>query len=141
MKKKLFALTLALIFVFSPFIFSSCGDDEPEIVTEVKFTSYDLGDGDMISFYMTSDVKPNGVWEYTIENGGLFSIISDNEETNERGIFGLGGSASYKTLILKPIGEGEAVVSFKLTEGDTTAKYSVKITKDGSKFKAEVKEI
>ena len=134
-------MTLSLLFVFFAFVLSSCGEDEPEVVTQVKFTTYDLGDGDMISFYMTSDVKPDGVWEYDMENDDLFTIVSDNEETNDYGLFGWGGSASYKTLILKPIGEGEAVVSFKLTEGDMTAKYSVKITKDGEIFKAEVKAI
>ncbi len=140
MKNRIFALLLTLLFLSSPFIFASCGKDDDEVVTSVRFSVYEKDGTDMVSFYMTSDTKPYGVWEYTIENE-LFEIFDENEETNDYGLFGMGGTASYRTLILTPVKEGEATISFKLTEGDMKHSFSVKVTKDGDSFKIEAKEI
>ena len=141
MKKRIFVLTLAIIFIFSAVSLTSCQEDE--ITTEVRFTCYDNGDGDMVSFYMTSDLKPFGTWEYSIENKEIFEVFLDNEQTNDYGLFGWGGTASYRTLVLKPIDQGESDISFNLTNGDMKYKFSVKITKDNEtdKYKIEVKEI
>ena len=79
MKNRIFALFLALIFIFSAFALSACGKED-DIVTEVRFTCYDNGEGDMVSFYMTSDVKPFGKWEYSIENQEIFIVHGDCED-------------------------------------------------------------
>lgn len=141
MKNRIFTLFLALIFIFSAFALSACGKED-DIVTEVRFTCYDNGEGDMVSFYMTSDVKPFGKWEYSIENQEIFDIFMDNEQTDDYGLFGWGGTASYRTLILKPTGEGEASLSFNLTDGEMKYNFTVKVTMDSEteKFKIEVKK-
>ena len=140
MKTKTLSFALALFFLLSAFVLTSCGNED-EIVTEVRFTVYDNGDGDMISFYMTSDTEPYGVWESSVENAQLFETFHSSNETNDYGLLGWGGTASYKTLVLKPVSEGETVVSFKLTEGDKNYKFSVKTVKNDDKFKIEAKQI
>ncbi len=141
MRNRIFTFSLALIFILSAFALSACGKED-DIVTEVRFTCYDNGDGDMISFYMTSDVKPFGKWDYSIENQELFDIFMDSEQTDDYGLFGWGGTASYRTLILKPINQGEGTVSFKLSDGDMDYTFSVNVTKDSEteKFKIDAKK-
>ena len=141
MKNRIFAFLLATVFIFSAFALSSCGKDD-DIVTEVRFTCYDNGEGDMVSFYMTSDVNSFGKWEYSIENKEIFDIFMDSEQTDDYGLFGWGGTASYRTLILNPTDEGESTVSFNLTDGNMKYDFSVKVTKDSEteKYKIEVKK-
>lgn len=127
MKRFIFVL-IAILLCFS---LTACGEDK-EIVTEVKFTVYENDGTDFISFYMTSDVKPLGVWEYTISDSKLFETFLENEETNDYGTFGWGGTASYKTLVLKPVAEGNATITFNLTEGDQKQEFSVNVAKDDS---------
>ncbi len=141
MKNRIFAFLLATVFIFSAFALSSCGKDD-DVVTEVRFTCYDNGEGDMVSFYMTSDVNSFGKWEYSIENKEIFDIFMDSEQTDDYGLFGWGGTASYRTLILNPTDEGESTVSFNLTDGNMKYDFSVKVTKDSEteKYKIEVKK-
>ena len=140
MKNRILAFLLAPVFIFSAFALSSCGKDD-DVVTEVRFTCYDNGEGDMVSFYMTSDVNSFGKWEYSIENKEIFDIFMDSEQTDDYGLFGWGGTASYRTLILNPTDEGESTVSFNLTDGNMKYDFSVKVTKDSEteKYKIEVK--
>ena len=96
----------------------------------------------MVSFYMTSDVNSFGKWEYSIENKEIFDIFMDSEQTDDYGLFGWGGTASYRTLILNPTDEGESTVSFNLTDGNMKYDFSVKVTRDSEteKYKIEVKK-
>ena len=128
MKKSVLLIFFAIVLCLS---LTACGQDK-DIVTEVRFTSYENNGSDIISFYMTSDVKPFGVWEYALSDSKMFETFHESEETNDYGTFGLGGTASYKTLVLKPISEGNATVSFNLTEGDKKQEFSIAIKKDDS---------
>ena len=114
-----------------------------EIVTDVRFTAYDNGDGDMISFYMTADSDKDGKWEYSADEGeDVFKVFFESEELKDYGTFGMEGTASYKTLVLKPISEGEAEVKFSLTEKDSEKRFSVKVEKDDSgSFRIKAEEI
>ncbi len=106
---------------------TSCGTDV-SVNTEVRNSIYEIKESDMISFYMTSDVKPNGVWDYSIE-GSIFEIFDETEETKKYGTFGR-QSASYKTLILRPTEEGEAKITFVLQKTGETKEYNLAVTKD-----------
>lgn len=136
--KRLIFLFIAVLLCFS---LTACGEDK-DIVTEVKFTVYENDGTDFISFYMTSDVKPLGVWEYSISDGKLFETFLETEETNDYGTFGLGGTTSYKTLVLKPVSEGNTAITFNLTEGDAKKEFSLKVAKDDSGiFRIKCEEI
>ncbi len=126
--KKILAFILVIVFCFS---ISGCGNDK-DIVTEVRFTVYENSGRDMVSFYMTSDVEPFGVWNVSIPESSGFKVFHESDETNDYGTFGMGGSASYKTLILEPVTEGETTVSFALSKGDKTQEFNLKVTKDDS---------
>ncbi len=128
MKKSIIFILVTILLCFS---LTACGEDK-DIVTEVKFTVYENDGVDFISFYMTSDVDPLGVWEYNISDNKMFETFLETEETNDYGTFGLGGTASYKTLVLKPASEGSATISFNLTEGDQKKEFSLKVAKDDS---------
>ena len=136
--KRLIFLFIAVLLCFS---LTACGEDK-DIVTEVKFTVYENDGVDFISFYMTSDVKPLGVWEYNISDKAMFETFLETEETNDYGTFGLGGTASYKTLVLKPVSEGNTTITFNLTEGDAKKEFSLKVAKDDSGiFRIKCEEI
>lgn len=129
MKSKTIILLLAVLFIFSCIVLSGCGTGE-DIVTEVRYTAYDNGDGDLISFYMTSDIDSYGKWEYSLDNSDMFTYFFDSEKTEDFGIFGKDGTVSYRTLILEPIAEGETTISFSLTQGETEYQFSIKVEKD-----------
>lgn len=121
-------ICLLLVLIFPCIVLVSCGEDK-DIVTDVKFSVYDNGDGDMISFYMTSDTSVYGSWNHTF-NDDNFEVFFESEELKDYGSFGNKTTASYKTLILKPLGEGEANISFSLTQGDKEYEFSLKVEKD-----------
>lgn len=106
---------------------TSCGTDI-SVETGVKNTVYELDGSDMISFYMTSDVKPFGVWDYSLD-GNVFETFAETEETKEYGTMG-SQSANYKTLILKPTEEGSAKITFILEKTGEKKEFDLTVSKD-----------
>lgn len=125
MMKKLFLTALALVLCLSV---TSCGTTDMNVETGVRHTVYELDDGEMISFYMTSDVKPQGVWDHSLD-GDVFETFAETEETKSYGTFG-SQSVNYKTLILKPTKEGEATITFTLEKTGETKEFNLTVTKD-----------
>ena len=141
MKNRVVALLLVIFSLFSCCVFCSCGNED-EVVTDVKFTIHSTEEnGTLISFYMTSDTEPMGVWEYSLENEEIFSEFFFNEQTNEYGFLGRGGVASYKTLILKPIKEGTSSISFNLTKGEKKYSFSLTAKEEDGKLVISASEI
>ena len=110
---------------------TSCNNDL-DVVTDVKYSVYENDGSDMISFYMTSDIDPYGIWEYTIGDSDIFEVFHTSDETKEYGNLFEKREASYPTLILKPKSEGKATVSFSLTSSEETREYNIEVTKDTS---------
>lgn len=144
MKKRFFALISVFLFIVSSFSLASCGERENTILTNTRFVVYENAETakktDMISFYVTSDVKPFGVWEYDVSGLKSLAVFHETEETNDYGTFFDGGVASYKTLILKPVAEGEDTVTFSLENGRKDV-YNVSVKKDENgifRIKAEL---
>ena len=124
MMKKLLLTLFALVICLGV---TSCGTDI-NVETGVKNTVYELDGSDMISFYMTSDVKPFGVWDYSLD-GGVFETFAETEETKDYGALG-SRSANYKTLILKPTEEGSAKITFILEKTGEKKEFDLTVTKD-----------
>lgn len=117
---------MLLVLVFCLGI-TSCGTDI-NVVTGVKNTVYENDGSDMISFYMTSDEKAYGEWEYSSE-GEVFEIFAETEETKNHGSFGT-KKANFKTLILKPVSEGSAKITFTLEKTGEVTEYNLTVAKD-----------
>ncbi len=125
--KKLIITLLALAFCLG---LTSCGD-EISFVSGVKNTVYENDGSDMVSFYMTSDAKSEGIWNYTLE-GENFEIFAETEEIKKHGSFD-SQKASFKTLILKPTDEGSAKIVFECDKNGDTKEYTLTVTKDENK--------
>lgn len=112
---------LAVILCFA---FTACKKETIEFKTEVKYSVYEQVEGDnvfdMVSFYMTSDKKNEGLWEYETDSFNCLSVYHETESTEQ--------NVSYRTLILKAESEGTETVSFTLN--GEAVEYVVTITKD-----------
>ncbi|MBQ9847766.1 MAG: hypothetical protein IJO64_01740 [Clostridia bacterium] len=126
--KKAFKLT-ALILVFSIALgLSSCSfTEKPE--TDLEFVVYENNGTDMISFYMTSIIDNEGVWDYYVDSMYCIKEFHNSEETKEFGFMGMGGTASYKTIIFKPVAVGEQEIQFRLNNADARI-FKLKVTAD-----------
>lgn len=109
---------------------TSCGSNI-NVETGVKHSIYDLDNGDMISFYMTSDKSSQGVWSYSID-GEAFEIFDETEENQSHGKFN-NQTANFKTLILKPKSEGSAKITFTLEKTGETKEFILTVSKDENK--------
>ena len=75
----------------------------------------------MVSFYLTSDIELEGQWEFSHENLKTLTLAHDLDELQE--------DAYFRTLIFKPIAEGEDIIAFNLTNG-IKHEYVVTVSKD-----------
>ncbi len=136
--KKYISLIL-LLAVFSALL-TSCSKDE-NISTDVKFSVYDANGGEMISFYTTSEKEIYGEWEYSSDNPQLFTYFHDSKNEQAFGKLFEKKTASYRTLILQPVAEGEANISFKTEHGDKQYNFKLTVTKKDGVFKIKGEEI
>lgn len=132
-------ICILLVFVFGISLVS-CGDNN-DIITDVKFSIYDNGNGDMISFYTTSEKGVYGQWEYTIDNSQLFTYFHDSQNEKDFGKLLEKKTAIYRTLILQPIAEGEAIISFKTNSNEKQYNFKLTITKKDGVFRIKGEEI
>jgi hypothetical protein len=124
MTKRLLLTLFALVICLDV---TSCAT-EINVETGVKNSVYELDGSDMISFYMTSDAKPFGVWDYSLD-GNVFETFAETEETKDYGNFG-SDQANYRTLILKPTEEGSAKITFILEKTGEKKEFDLTVTKD-----------
>ena len=121
MMKRIISLTLAILLCFA---FTACKKEKIDFKTEVKYSVYEQVEGDkvfdMVSFYMTSDKKNEGLWEYSAEELSCLSVYHETDSTEQ--------NVSYRTLILKAESEGTEKLSFSLN--GEALEYLIKITKD-----------
>lgn len=133
--KRFFALILALAAVCC-LILTSCGEDI-KYTTGVTFTVHENRAGesliDMVSFYTTAEDNEDGSWKHTLDNQGLFETVISNTDNKQSGLIN-GVSVTYNTLVLKPLAEGEATITYTLTSPDGTEKdkklFSLTVKKD-----------
>lgn len=123
------AICLILITAFIAVLLTACGENE-EIITNVKFSVYESNGSDMISFYTTSEAEINGKWDYSLDNGQILTVFHDTESEQEFGSLFEKKTASYRTIILKPVAEGEAFISFKTSKGESEYSFKLTVTKD-----------
>ncbi len=114
--KRFITLILTLVAVCC-LVLTSCGE-ELKYTTGVTFTVHENGTEetltDMISFYTTAEDDEDGSWKHELENTELFETVISNSETKESGFIN-GISVTYGTLVLKPLSEGEAKMTYTLT--------------------------
>ena len=127
-------ICLILVFTFCSLWFVSCHNDD-EISTDVKFSIYDNGNGDMISFYTTSEKDVFGQWEYSLDNPELFTYFHDSKNEKTFGKLFNEKTALYRTLILEPIAEGETFISFKTNHNEKFYNFKLTVTKKDGIFK------
>ena len=117
--KRFITLILALAAVCC-LVLTSCGE-EIKYTTGVTYTVHENGTDenltDMISFYTTAENDEDGIWKYELENKEMFETVISNSETKESGFIG-GISVTYGTLVLKPLSQGEAKMSYTLADSD-----------------------
>lgn len=118
--KKLISLTLAVLFCIC---LTSCGEDEIQAEADIKYSVYENEGTDMVSFYLTSDIEKDGQWEFSHQDLTTINLAHDLDELQD--------NAYYRTLIFKPIAEGEEELQFSLTNG-TSQCYTVNVSKDDS---------
>lgn len=133
MKKRITSLILTAFLILSSFLLVSCEENDYTIITNTRFVVYENDETaditDMISFYLTSDIKPYGKWSYDASGLKSFAVFHEADDDVEYGSFWDGGEASYKTLILKPVAEGEETITFTLEKGEKQ-EYRIKAAKD-----------
>ncbi len=125
--KKLLLILLSTLLVVS---FCSCKENI-DLKTGVTYSAYVLEEEgkkeSYASFYMTSNKKTEGVWEYEIK-GDVLEIVEANEENKEI----KDGEANYKTLIVKAKEAGEAEIIFKMDSREIG--YTITIGKAANDF-------
>lgn len=136
--KRFFALVLTLAAVCC-LILTSCGKDI-KYTTGVTYTVHENGTGesitDMVSFYTTAEDNDDGSWKHELENKELFETVISNSENKQSGFIN-GVSLTYGTLVLKPLAEGEATMTYTLVSPDGKEKdkklfnLTVEMDKDG----------
>ena len=123
------AICLILITALAAVILTACGENET-IDTNVKFSVYESNGSDMISFYSTSETEISGKWEYSLDNNQILKVFHDTESEKNFGSFFEKKTASYRTIILQPVAEGEAFISFNTSKGESEYSFKLTVTKD-----------
>ncbi len=122
-------ICLILITAFIAVLLTACGENE-DIITDVKFSVYESNGSDMISFYTTSETEVNGKWVYSLDNSQILTVFHDTENEETFGKLFEKKTASYRTVILQPIAEGETFISFKTSKGEAEYSFKLTVTKD-----------
>lgn len=128
MKRLLSALASVILCV----LLVSCGGSKT-INEDITYSVYENDNSDFISFYLTTDLSLHAnAWTHSIDGDDAFRVFYQTDETSSTGFLGLGREVQSETLILRPISEGSAKVTFSASgkDGELEKSFSLTVKRD-----------